>query len=109
MQRLPEDVLNARYIYEGRPYFGNPVLVKPDDPDQMKPVPMTTGGLQVIETSNETDMQKFTVLSELVTKGWADMQIMDRQYDAGIKGWRLLIMFTLHYYEPPRPSRQNTY
>jgi hypothetical protein len=84
--------------YNGIPFRGSPPLLKEDDPPEKQPQLGMQLFVTVLELNKPDDLEYYQRICQLVGNGVAQISFEDKQWDAGLSNWKVLIRWMLYYY-----------
>lgn len=82
-------------------------MYKKDDPDHKKPALVNDIESEVLDLSNEDDMNKYREVLNKCSRGIARLVgPIEKHYDDTIKSWRVFITWTNYFYTHPAEASE---
>lgn len=88
--------------YEGVPFRGRTPDLKRDDPDHKQPREGYQAFVNVLDLSNEQDLQFYQQVSQLATNGYAVISVEEREWVPENKSWSVLLRWLNRFTYQPR-------
>jgi len=95
---LFKDKDTGDYSYMGLPFRGPPPTLKEDDPYYQQPVLASEVHIKVFDLTKPDDLTEYTAISQEVADSKAQVSYEKIEYDAELRGWRVLIRWFDQFY-----------
>ena len=95
------DKATGSHRYLGLPYRGDPQPFKNNDPEYKKPQYHFDVHIEVLDTSDEEQLKRWTEIGQMIADGLAFPSFEERQWEPESKSWKILIRWCEPHYDAP--------